>query len=100
LNCQNLTFEIVNPVVFVKYPFNHIGNEAEPALTGLAVYVTVPVLSAVSKSHDIEFELEVAVKPLPAGVVELPDEPVYCAHENVAGKFTHLLFLKFMYLLH
>lgn len=37
----------------------------------------MPVLSATSKSQDIEFELEVAVNPDPAGVVALPDEPVY-----------------------
>jgi hypothetical protein len=43
------------------------------------------VLSATSKSHDIEFCDDVAVIPDPAGVVELPDDPVYCTHENVAG---------------
>lgn len=53
-----------------------MGYEAEPAETGFAVYVVVPVLSAVSKSHDIDPALEVAVKPVPAGVVELPEEPV------------------------
>jgi len=76
LNCQNFRFETVNATVLVHQPFSHIGYEAEPAETGFAVYVVVPVLSAVSKSHDIEPAELVAVKPVPAGVVELPDEPV------------------------
>lgn len=86
LNCQNFKFETVYATVFVKKNFNHTGYEAEPALTGFAVYVVVPVLSAVSKSHDIEFELDVAVSPEPAGVVELPDDPVNCTKLNVAAK--------------
>jgi hypothetical protein len=60
----------------VKKNFNHTGYDAEPALTGFAVYDVVPTWSAVSKSHDIEFELDVGVALDPAGVVELPDEPV------------------------
>lgn len=76
LNCQNFKFDTVNATLFVKYAFNHTGYEAEPALTGLAVYVTVPVLSATSKSQDIEFDEDVAVSPEPAGVVALPDDPV------------------------
>jgi hypothetical protein len=49
------------------------------------------VLSAVSKSQDIEFEDEVAVRPEPANVVELPDDPVNCAHENVDAIWFYLL---------
>ena len=85
LNCQNLKFETVNATEFVNQGFSHNGYEAEPALTGLAVYVIVPVLSAVSKSHDIEPADDVAVVPNPAGVVALPTEPVICAKLNVAG---------------
>lgn len=85
LNCQNFKFETVKPTPLVNQNFSHTGQDADPALTGLAVYVTVPVLSAVSKSQDIEFELEVAVNPDPAGVDAAPDEPVNCSHENVAG---------------
>jgi hypothetical protein len=85
LNCQNFKLDTVNATVFVKYAFSHIGYDAEPALTGLAVYVVVPVLSAVSKSQDIEPADEVAVVPVPAGVVALPVEPVNCMKLNVAG---------------
>lgn len=75
-NCQNFKLETVYATVFVQYPFRNTGNDAEPALTGLAVYVVVPVLSAVSKSQDIEPADDVAVRPEPAGVVELPELPV------------------------
>lgn len=85
LNCQNLKFDTVYATVFVNQNFNHTGYDADPALTGLAVYVTVPVLSAVSKSQLIELEDEVAVNPDPAGVVELPLDPVNCAKLNVAA---------------
>lgn len=85
LNCQNFRFDTVNATEFVQKPFSHIGNEADPALTGFAVYVTVPVLSAVSKSHDIEPADAVAVVPDPLGVVEAALLPVNCAQLNVDG---------------
>jgi len=75
-NCQNFRLETVYATVFVQYPLSQTGYDAEPALTGLAVYVVVPVLSAVSKSQDIEPADDVAVRPVPAGVVELPELPV------------------------
>jgi hypothetical protein len=78
----------------VNQNFNHIGNEADPALTGFAVYVVVPVLSAVSKSQDIEFEDDVAVNPDPAGVVTLPVDPVSWSQENVAAIHISLLYCK------
>ena len=76
LNCQNFKLDTVKATVFVQYPFSHTGYDAEPALTGFAVYVVVPVLSAVSKSQLIELALAVAVNPVPAGVVATPEEPV------------------------
>lgn len=88
-HCQNFKFETVNATELVHQPFNHIGKEAEPALTGLAVYVVVPVLSAVSKSQDIAAALDVAVIPVPAGVVLAPELPVAWNHENVAAIHNH-----------
>lgn len=76
LNCQNFKLDTVYATVFVQYPFSQTGYDAEPALTGFAVYVVVPVLSAVSKSHDIDPAEAVAVNPVPAGVVEAPELPV------------------------
>jgi hypothetical protein len=98
LNCHILKFDTVNATLFVKYGFNHTGKDAEPALTAFEIYDVVPVLSAVSKSQDIEFDDDVGVSPDPAGVVELPEEPVYCATLNVAGiRITPFLNLLFYY---
>jgi hypothetical protein len=86
VNCQNLTFETVNATVLLKYPFSQTGYEADPALTGLAVYDCVPALSAVSKSQDIALFEDVACSDtFVAGVVDAALDPVNCAQLNVAA---------------